>query len=328
MGKRGNKQRKERRYARPLRSAGSLPKSQSAVELSYPPQNDDDKLKIDLPSVKSGGVKEETVPVKTTTPDKKHRVSIMCDHRLEFPELYASVYLTGPDFDRRGFPEILARARCTLARDIEKADFVIFTGGADVDPQLYGASQHQSTHFNTDRDTDDINTYMTCLEAGIPMLGICRGAQFLHVMNGGKLFQHVNNHNSDHSMWDRDEKESIERVSSVHHQLVMPNTANGMHVIATTNRATEKWIDDKKTFKGSVDIEAFYYRDTVSLGIQGHPEYAGYNYFAYWMFKKIKLFFYENPDLELITGGFRRLKRDLIEQRKHGFISILPTVEQ
>lgn len=336
MGKQGNKARKARRYARP--------RSQEAVEMSYPTAEeieavlagepvlaprDENMLQIELPSIGKAG-KEEAVPVKTSTPVKKHRVSIMADHHLSFPELYAKVYIQGPMWERRQFAEILARSKCTLAPSRMEADFVIFTGGDDVDPQLYGCTPHPQTKCDPARDDEDLVAYLECVENGIPMLGICRGAQFLHVMNGGKLYQHVNNHNSAHNMWDRDYKELIERVSSVHHQMVRSNTTGGMHIIATTGSvATEKWIDNEAKGPPGLDIEAFFYRDTVCLGIQGHPEYKGYNYFAYWTMRKIKDFFFETPDLEY-QGGLRRLKADLIAQRNAGMKLEVPeiTLEQ
>jgi gamma-glutamyl-gamma-aminobutyrate hydrolase PuuD len=251
--------------------------------------------------------------------EAKHPVQVWCDHKLEFPDMYLSVYIEGDDYEQRAFSDMLVRSRCRKVNSPEHADFVIFTGGEDVDPKLYGArNSHPKTKINTARDDKDLYLYLYCVERGIPMLGICRGAQFLHVCNGGKLYQHVDGHYGDHMMFDRDTKELVQRISSVHHQMVKPNLEGGMQIIATSGGSTERWLDgqNKETGAGP-DIEAFFYRETLCLGIQGHPEYRGYNYFAYWAMCKVKSYFMENPDVVWLDS-YRRLDPELIKQRNAG----------
>ncbi len=340
MGKTGNKARRQRRYAREPAS------TQEEIEMSYPSLTKEDEPYLmsaedtELAKMLKGepvltspeeakkftSEKKEAAAVAVVKEAKeevkkaRHRVTVLADHLLEFPELYAGVYVSGPTFDQRGFPELLMRAKCYKADTPQEADFVIFTGGADVDPLLYGCrNPHSSVHCVKSRDDDDMQLYLQCLDEGVPMLGVCRGAQFLHVMNGGKLFNDVDGHNGDHHMWDRDEKILIDRVSSVHHQMVISNPLHGMHVIATSGGSSERWLnaEDKEVGIG-VDIEAFFYRDTACLGIQGHPEYAGYNYFAYWTMNKINNFFFQSPDTTFINGKLR-MKPELLAQRNAGF---------
>src|SRR3546814_5523779 len=106
-----------------------------------------------------------------------------------------------------------------LADTPEEADLVVFVGGADVDPALYGAERHQTTFPDTDQDQRDMELFKTCYENGIPMLGVCRGAQFLNVMHGGKLYQDVDNHVGDHPIYDTQNKRVIHNVSSIHHKM-------------------------------------------------------------------------------------------------------------
>ncbi len=82
------------------------------------------------------------------------------------------------------FIPMLARARIDKAKTVSDADFVIFAGGSDVDPQLYGQKMHHKTYINTKRDEEEMDIYQQCLEEGIPMVGVCRGAQFGWVMRG------------------------------------------------------------------------------------------------------------------------------------------------
>lgn len=256
---------------------------------------------------------------KPKTPEKtesSHRVTLFRDTLHQFPELYLEVFINGPDWEERAFAEMFVRGRCTRADSPEKADLVVFVGGADVDPLLYGQTPHPNTHCDPELDKRDLAVYKICYDNGIPMLGVCRGAQFLHVMNGGKLYQHVDAHNSEHNMWDKRRTQMIAKVSSVHHQMVVPNAAGGMVVLADTFKSSKRWLNAKEYNEGHrPDIEAFFYPETCCIGIQGHPEYKGYSQFTKWSLERIHEFVNENPDV-VLRDGFRRLKEDIIDLRK------------
>ena len=242
-------------------------------------------------------------------PKEQRTVQIIKDSVLTFPQLYLEVLVIGDDFEQQAFAPLFARAMCSRAKSIETADLVVFTGGVDVDPALYGAKPHPLTERpDPARDQADIEAYAKCLHLGVPMLGICRGAQFLCVMNGGKLYQHVDNHNGNHVMWDLRNKMMLEKVSSVHHQMVMADVSNGMEIIATASKARVRHIDANKRVEGTqADVEAFFYPDTACIGIQGHPEYQGYNHFAKWSMDLIEDLICENPRIGM-SKGYRRLK--------------------
>ena len=86
---------------------------------------------------------------------------------------------------------LMAEAGWVRSVTIDEADLVVFGGGADISPELYGQEPLPQTYFDEDRDTHEIWAYNKCVTSKIPMFGICRGAQFLHAMNGGKLWQDV-----------------------------------------------------------------------------------------------------------------------------------------
>lgn len=252
----------------------------------------------------------------------KHRVSLLRDHSLAYPYLGLEVFVSGPAVEERQFAEMLARSHCTRAKSILEADLVIFVGGADVEPAYYGETDvHPSTHFYDERDNEDVALYVMCLENGIPMLGVCRGAQFLHVMNGGKLYQDINNHYGDHPIWDVNRKIRVEQISSVHHQMCIANKE--MEIIATSctgsngrGMATERWRNSKDCDKGTrADVEAFFYRETCCIGVQGHPEYSGYNFYTKWVLELLDELVINNLDVDWV-GGNRRIKPDLLAQRQ------------
>lgn len=75
---------------------------------------------------------------------------------------------------------------------IDGLDGLILSGGADVDPARYGQQPHERTGApRTDRDAFEAALVEAAIEARLPLLGICRGAQVLNVELGGSLVQHL-----------------------------------------------------------------------------------------------------------------------------------------
>lgn len=263
-------------------------------------------------AVKASGSASNAAP---TTAGQTRRVQLMRDGTLEFPALWMSVYVEGPAHETRPFAEMFVRAWCRKADTPDEADLVVFAGGEDVNPIYYDEEPHPKTSFNTKRDEQDMLLYAHCLEKGIPMLGICRGAQFLWVMNGGKLFQDIDKHVGDHPMLDVRNNVIIDKVSSVHHQSCIRNGDIGAEVIGESDVATDRWWNKTDHVRGTMaDVEAFFIRDTCCLGIQGHPEYKRYDHFLKWTFEQINDLVLCNPDIRLTDNKYRMLP-ELIEQR-------------
>ena len=63
---------------------------------------------------------------------------------------------------------------------VARLDAVVFAGGADLDPALYGDEPHPATQgVRTDRDAGELPLLQAALRADLPVLGICRGMQLL-----------------------------------------------------------------------------------------------------------------------------------------------------
>lgn len=77
-------------------------------------------------------------------------------------------------------------------RIVKGLDGLMLCGGRDVDPARYG-SDPLSTTEQPDRLRDNTEDLLlaAAIEMGVPILGICRGAQMLNVHRGGTLHQHV-----------------------------------------------------------------------------------------------------------------------------------------
>jgi gamma-glutamyl-gamma-aminobutyrate hydrolase PuuD len=249
--------------------------------------------------------------------EASRRVTILEDHSLKLPELWLTVYVHGPEAGVN-FTRMFARSKCFKADTPDDADLVVFTGSShDVDPQLYGERQHNSTVINIAVDRDNITLFGFCKRRGIPMMGVCGGAQIGHVLMGGKLYQDVDGHNAPHTMWTTKDRMLIEKVSSVHHQMCIKN--DEMEILGLSHAANERWLNDKEcVVNKSMDVEAFFYRETCFLGFQGHPEYSGYNKYTQWCLQQIDHHMNENPDLSYRhndQGSNKlRIKQELLDK--------------
>jgi putative glutamine amidotransferase len=75
---------------------------------------------------------------------------------------------------------------------VGRLDGLVLTGGADVAPQRYHAAPHpRTTIVRPGRDQWELRLLDCALAAGLPLLGVCRGAQLLNVALGGTLDQHL-----------------------------------------------------------------------------------------------------------------------------------------
>lgn len=75
---------------------------------------------------------------------------------------------------------------------LDRLDAVIFAGGSDLDPALYGQDAHpETTGLRPERDAAEVPLMRAVLDRDMPLLGICRGMQILTVVSGGSLVQHL-----------------------------------------------------------------------------------------------------------------------------------------
>jgi len=167
--------------------------------------------------------------------------------------------------------------------DVVETDMIQFTGGSDVTPSYYGEKPHLTTYNSPERDKREAKIFKATFLLGIPMAGICRGGQFLHVMNGGKLYQNVDGHCHSHMVRDvrTDEKWA---VSSTHHQMmrdayVEDGSINTILAVADGVSEYKESMVGKRVVRSRewpvYDLEALFYPITQSLCFQPHPEFNG-----------------------------------------------------
>lgn len=151
-------------------------------------------------------------------------------------------------------------------------DGLILCGGNDMDPAYYGEEINGAVHIDYARDAFEMRIAKHFIEAGKPVMGICRGFQLLNVYFGGSLHQHISNV-VEHRVEGKVEKVhevlstdgSIARrlygerfvVNSIHHQAVK-RLGEGLKITMTST-------------DGGI-IEGFEHEHLPLFGVQWHPE--------------------------------------------------------
>ena len=77
-----------------------------------------------------------------------------------------------------------------LTAALKSLDGVVLPGGGDVDPVRYGEPP-SAVCYDVNDAQDELDTAVAtfAIDAGLPVLGICRGLQLLNVLYGGTLIQ-------------------------------------------------------------------------------------------------------------------------------------------
>lgn len=93
-----------------------------------------------------------------------------------------------------GVPRVISRS--TPLDEVEKIigelDGMLFSGGVDVEPSLYGAEIEPGCGaIDARRDALEVRVFAACMKQKLPMLGICRGCQLINVGMGGTLVQDI-----------------------------------------------------------------------------------------------------------------------------------------
>lgn len=182
-------------------------------------------------------------------------------------------------------------------KDPERFGLVCFTGGHDVSPELYG---HENLQSSTDshRDQSEVLIFEMALKYGIPMTGICRGSQFLNVMCGGTMVQHlVESHGGSHHLCVTHDGAEFE-VTSSHHQMSVPGLKGEILAWAKIRLDPDDLVygGPPLNLVHNIDLygrvlvtEAIHYSGAKVFGVQHHPEWQDIGCeAAQWTLSKIR----------------------------------------
>lgn len=169
-----------------------------------------------------------------------------------------------------------------LSRLYSMADGILFAGGNDLQPLLYGEEPYpQVTDYSAERDHTEIFLMKKALADKKPFIGICRGMQLLNVIQGGSCYQDIPTDLPDAS--DHNSSTKLKTLEDIAHRLrIKPGTkfasiigtgsvgANTHHHQALKelgkNIEANCWSEDGI-------IEGIELRGShFALGVQSHPE--------------------------------------------------------
>jgi gamma-glutamyl-gamma-aminobutyrate hydrolase PuuD len=167
-------------------------------------------------------------------------------------------------------------------RDYAKhLDGLVLQGGADVSPKTYSqAATRPEWSGDRTRDMYELELFHEFVEAGKPVLGVCRGCQLINVAFGGTLYQDIAN----------DVPTAIEHVSDLYdthyHPILFPEGSTLAKLFPSRSEALVNSIHHQavkdlgrdltvEAYSGSDHIvEAIRYRKArFVMGLQWHPEF-------------------------------------------------------
>jgi GMP synthase-like glutamine amidotransferase len=136
-----------------------------------------------------------------------------------FKKIYSGLWVD----DCHPFNALLAENGRTeealMPDDLKEMDAaLVIWGGADIHPDYYKHPMHSTTHPGAARDRREWSLMQRAIEVGMPIFGVCRGAQMACAAAGGWLIQDVRDHSGFHQVKTIDGKQFP--VNSIHHQMM------------------------------------------------------------------------------------------------------------
>ena len=197
------------------------------------------------------------------------------------------------------FDAVFKAGRDVLNNSWDGVDAIALWGGTDIDPKYYLEDPHPRTSYNSVslRDFHEWKLMEEAVKQQIPIIGICRGAQFLCAFAGGRLIQHCTGHNSgQHNITVKtDDGLSTMMVSSAHHQMLyLGDLKEGEDyvLLGWSSDKLSKCYDGKSEDEQLIqeyEPEVVYFPKIKGFAIQGHPEWMHeQSAFVKWCMKEIQ----------------------------------------
>ncbi|SOE07054.1 gamma-glutamyl-gamma-aminobutyrate hydrolase family protein [Streptomyces sp. Ag109_G2-15] len=155
-----------------------------------------------------------------------------------------------------GEPASIHPAESDVAARLARFDGVLLPGGGDLAPHRYGAATAHDSVYDVDdlQDTFDLQVARHALDAGLPLLAVCRGLQVVNVALGGSLEQDMGGPEHEHrhlvhpvrirrgTLLERATGAEKADASCYHHQRV-DRLGHGLTVTATAADGTVEGLE-------------------------------------------------------------------------------------
>lgn len=181
---------------------------------------------------------------------------------------------------------------CVSPNQMHSDGVLLLHGGEDISPSIYGEKANSKCFASnkvSKRDKKEIEFVNRAVQLNIPIIGICRGAQLLCALAGGKVIQDVTGHD-----WGKHDLETedgeYQMTNSIHHQMMhLEGTKHKLIAWATPRRSTHYLGESNKAMDISVEPEMVCFPELRALAVQGHPEYLHHdNPFVKFTLRKAK----------------------------------------
>ncbi|MBB5645570.1 gamma-glutamyl-gamma-aminobutyrate hydrolase family protein [Pedobacter cryoconitis] len=168
-------------------------------------------------------------------------------------------------------------------KDIELCAGFLLTGGIDVTPSFYGGALEypgQPDIFLPERDEFEKLIYDYSQALKIPVLGICRGMQYINILEGGKVLEDIGSANLIHK---KETEDKVHYVNIGHNSMLYAiiGSENGI-----VNSAHHQGVNGYSLSKNLIAncyadspdqlIEGLEFKDKTDksfmLAVQWHPE--------------------------------------------------------
>lgn len=178
------------------------------------------------------------------------------------------------------FDAMFADKQDCFEQGFDGVDAFLLWGGTDIHPSYYKQKHHiwsGAPHSPSVRDQFEWQAMKYCKAHGIPMIGVCRGAQFLCAFAGGKLIQDVTGHGMTHNI--TTDTGEIMKTSSSHHQMLDVFGTNHELLAWSSKNMSSHYYGEKSETPSHINVQTFkepevvYFPDIKALAIQGHPEW-------------------------------------------------------
>jgi putative glutamine amidotransferase len=169
---------------------------------------------------------------------------------------------------------------------VAQLDGLLLTGSpSNVEPHHYGAASREGTLHDPARDATTLPLIRHALDAGLPLLAICRGHQELNVALGGTLHQHVQELPGKRDHRARQVPSNEERYGMAHTIDIAAGgvlsrlanadsaTVNSLHAQAIDRLAPGLVVEAVSPEDGVIEAVSVAGARSFALGVQWHPEW-------------------------------------------------------
>ena len=164
-------------------------------------------------------------------------------------------------FEKIGYIVILIPNNTTRISEYVRglnADGIVLTGGNNVNPRRYNGKEELESVYD-ERDETEKKLVTLSVKYKIPLLGICRGFQYINIYFGGSVCHNIKGHVKEkHVLISKNKRINNMLANSYHNQAVLKkNISKEFKIIASTEDGV---------------VEAISHKQHKIIGLQWHPE--------------------------------------------------------